>query len=181
MRVIDTGGYDDRGSLHTHVQHQASSALKEADVVVLMLDGKEGVTASDVRISSWLRKELGRIERDFPSPVRREILVVANKTEGAHLSDRVMDALSESSRLGFGEPIFMSASHGEGMSELNVKFARCAEERGMDVTEDTSIDSLQLSAHHLQPIQVAIMGRPNVGKSALLNSILKEKRVISGG
>jgi GTPase len=184
LRVIDTGGYDDRGSLHVHVQHQVSSALREADVVVFMLDGKEGVTASDERIASWLRRELGKVEVAFPSALKREIIVVANKTEGAHLSDRVLDALSESSRLGFGEPIFMSASHGEGMADISQKFMQCAQERGFDLGDDSGSGSssppLQPLAHHEKAIQVAIMGRPNVGKSALLNSILKDNRVISG-
>lgn len=172
---MDTGGYDDRGSVQVHVQHQVSRALRDANVVVFMLDGKEGVTASDERMASWLRKELGKIEKSFPSQFKREVIIVANKSEGAHLSDRVLEALAESTRLGFGEPIFISASHGEGMVDLCQKFMQCAQERGMEL----SAPPLQHTSAN-KPIQVAIMGRPNVGKSALLNSILKDNRVISG-
>lgn len=183
LRVIDTGGYDDRGSLHVHIQHQVSSALKEADVILFILDGKDGVTTSDERLAAWLRKELGKVQVSFPSAFKREIFVVANKTEGAHLSDRVLDALSESSRLGFGEPIFLSASHGEGMSDVYLKLRCAAEERGYHLgSEGGGLTLAPPSTLQLQDktIQVAIMGRPNVGKSALLNSILKDNRVISG-
>lgn len=169
LRVIDTGGYDERGSIQVHIKHQVTSAVREADVVVFMLDGKEGVTASDERLAAWLRKELGKVEVSFPSAFKREIIIVANKTEGAHLSDRVLDALAESSRLGFGEPIFMSASHGEGMVDMCQKFRHCAEERGLDLGDDEGVGASRVApllalAHQDKPIQVAIMGRPNVGK-----------------
>jgi len=179
LRVVDTGGYDDRGSVHVHVQHQVSCALRDADMVIFVLDGKAGVTASDERIAAWLRKELGKIETTFPGLRKREIVVVANKTEGAHLSDRVLEALSESARLGFGEPIFISASHGEGMAEISHKLMSCAQERGLRLNDERP-HSPPLHDRVDPPIQVAIMGRPNVGKSSLLNSILKDSRVISG-
>lgn len=138
--VIDTGGLDNRGAINVQIQEQVLQALNSADVVVFMLDGLTGVTALDEHFALWIRKTLGQIEKGerekdvtlvcdgferivvdgvvvdekTTGPLRyaKEILLLMNKTEGAQLSDKVLDCIAEALRLGLGEPIPISASHG---------------------------------------------------------------------
>ena len=136
---------------------------------------KNGITSIDERIAKWVRKEIGKIES--ASSCKKKIILAANKTEGTFLSDRVLDVVSESSRLGLGEPLLMSVSHGEGMAELLERLQKCAESKGISDIELINPSSV---VRRDNPIQVCIMGRPNVGKSSILNAILKERRVMTG-
>lgn len=126
--VMDTGGLDDRGSINTQIQEQVVQALTRADVVIFMLDAKVGVTSLDDHFAKWIRKTLGQIQKTEQekydaagvnkklsfgtSYLRKELILLANKTEGAHLSENVMDCVADAMSLGLGEPILMSASHG---------------------------------------------------------------------
>ena len=181
FQVVDTGGLDDRGIVNQQIRNQVQSAISSADVILFMLDAQAGVTSLDQYFASWIRKTIGSVQSHASSIGPKEILLLANKTEGAHLSDRVLDTVSESLAFGMGEPLLISASHGDGMAELAQSLMSIAKERNLDVG-DESIEVRDSSSRALEDrtIQMAIMGKPNVGKSTLLNAIVGKERVITG-
>ncbi len=150
--VVDTGGLGlgNEDPFGKHIQAQAEIAIEEADLILFMVDGAEGLTAGDDQVASVFRK------------AGRPILLVVNKADNPR---READS-SEFYRLGLGEPYTISSHSGRGvgdlMDEVIVRLGRPPEE---PEEEDDSI-------------KVAIIGRPNVGKSSLLNAILGEGRVI---
>lgn len=216
FRLIDTGGLDDRGAMSANIQVQVEQAIANSDVVLLMIDAKEGVTALDEYFVKWLRKRInahvqtsnsaeGQSNNNDNTRIDREVVVIANKTEGARLSDTVLGTVSDTLRFGFGEPLLLSASHGDGLSDLAGVLIRSAQRRGLDnlnpvapsatatisvdgsepmETEDMEVsaakDSSKGPALEDRVIQLAIMGRPNVGKSTLLNAFLGQERSITG-
>lgn len=196
MNIIDTGGLDDRGSVTIDIQRQIIHAVNTADVILFMLDAREGVNTVDSQFSNWLRTNLGKLassqgtNRSDRMAVA-EVIVLANKTEGAHLSDFLLDSLAEAYKLGkqllklvnvkrwmtgrlscdpytlgLGEPIPISASHGDGMSDLRDMLYKIAFKRGcrLEEPEGRRPRSNRPMALEDRTIQVAIMGRPNVGK-----------------
>ena len=188
FQVVDTGGLDDRGAVSVSIQEQVQQAMHTADVVLFMLDGKAGVTSLDHHFAKWLRKRTGEAaatgsSNGIGSSVGKEILLLVNKTEGAHLSDRVLDTISDALRLGLGEPLPVSATHGDGLADLATTLIRLAAERGCDTGDGAA---RPVVAHdgpitlEERVVQLAIMGRPNVGKSSMLNAFLGEERVIVG-
>ena len=124
--MIDTGGLDNRGEVATHIQDQVKSALMQSDIVFFMVDARAGVTELDRHYAKWLRQTIGEY---FPNTNTKanadqkekekykQVVVIANKVEGAHQADFALDTVSESLRLGFGEPLLISASHGDGKSK----------------------------------------------------------------
>ena len=122
IEVIDTGGLDDRGAVSSQVQTQVELAMNESDVVLFMLDSRVGVTALDLHFARWIRKTVH--EKGDPSNNnKREVVILANKAEGAHMSEQIMDTFAEASRLGFGEPLLISASHGyTGSTAYTISF-----------------------------------------------------------
>jgi GTPase len=242
LRVIDTGGFDNRGSIIHQVIKQVEFALVQSDVILFLLDSRSGVTGVDRDFAKWLRESLGKLkeQRSKYSSYPTKVIVLANKTEGANLSDAVMDTISDAYRLGFGEPLLISASHGDGMGDLGLSLIEIARKYGLDdgelEVEKMQREAIQLSMQsleqgesetssklqqlkqQLQPtpnsianngsiatdldptiipssssstndenpetqsrtIQLAIMGKPNVGKSTLLNAMVGEERVITG-
>jgi GTP-binding protein len=151
FRLIDTGGVDlaDTGPLGPQIAAQAREAVEEADLVLLVVDAKAGITPGDAELAEILRRS------------RRPVLVLANKLDDPR---RDAEAL-EFHRLGLGDPIPLSALHGHGTGDLLDEIVRrLPGGRGRPVGEEA--------------IKVAILGRPNVGKSSLLNAILGRERVI---
>jgi len=161
FRVIDTAGLEDADeeSLAGRMRRQTDAALETADLTFFMIDARAGVTPMDKYFADWLRSS--------GKPVR----LLANKCEGRAAEAGFYEAYS----LGLGEPIAVSAEHGEGMADLHNAITEFAETREID--EATAQDDEELSK---RPLQIAIVGRPNAGKSTLINRILGEDRLITG-
>ena len=170
LTVIDTGGYDDRGSISSDIKNQVEQALNSVDVVLFVLDARSGVTAVDVEFSKWLRKNVGKINASSKSGKQVDTVVLANKTEGGVLSEKVLGSIEDSLKFGFGTPFLISASHGDGLADLADYLIHRAKTTGfMHIDEDLGQKHNDAIKIEERTIQLAIMGRPNVGKSTLLN------------
>jgi len=154
FRVIDTAGLEEAapGSLGARMQAQTERALADADVAFLVIDAREGVTETDRHFADWLRRS------------GKPVVLLANKAEGR----AGLPAIGEAYRLGLGDPVPVSAEHGEGLAEL---YDRLAPFSRSDDTEAAAAE---------KPLQLAIVGRPNVGKSTLVNRLIGEDRMLTG-
>jgi GTP-binding protein len=156
FRLIDTAGLEDAepGSIAARMRAQTDRALADADVLLFVIDARVGVTPEDQHFARELRR--------LDSPV----ILIANKSEARVADAGYFDAFS----LGLGEPVRLSAEHGNGMGDLFAAlepFAALAEEKDGEDDEEG-------------PLRLAIVGRPNVGKSTLVNRLLGEERMITG-
>src|SRR5688572_26487732 len=158
FKVIDTAGYEDEdpATLPGRMRAQTEAAVRDADVALFLIDAREGVTPLDEEIGRWLRVE------DTP------VIVAANKAEGRGGEAGRMEAFA----LGLGEPLAISAEHGEGVVDL-FEALRPHVEREEEVEEEDPEDNSG-------PLKLAIVGRPNAGKSTLVNRMLGEERMITG-
>jgi GTP-binding protein len=150
--VVDTGGFDPSSTepLVEGVRRQVMAAVEEADLVLLLVDAREEITALDEEIAGILRRS------------GRPVVLLANKVD-----DRQQEsALADLYRLGLGEPVAVSAEHGRGVAEmLEVVRARCPR-------------PVATPAARVAPVRIAIVGRPNVGKSSLVNAVVGAERVL---
>jgi GTP-binding protein len=170
--VIDTAGLDKAPGegLDARMQAQTERAVAEADVALLVIDARAGITPLDAHFAEAVRRG--------PTPV----ILVANKCEGRAAEAGVLEAFS----LGLGEPIAISAEHAEGLSELFSALLPF-EEKDAAPTEDeipiADAGSEADASGELEPgapLQLAVVGRPNVGKSTLINRLLGEERLLTG-
>ena len=158
FRVIDTAGLEEAApaTLAGRMRAQTERSLNLADVVLLLIDAREGVTEPDRHFGRWLRKS------------GKPVVLVANKAEGR----AQLDALGEAYALGLGDPVPLSAQNGEGFAEL---YQRLRDFAPLPVEEVPAKGETGE-----RPLQLAIVGRPNVGKSTLVNRLVGEERLLTG-
>jgi GTPase len=174
--VIDTAGLEEATdeSLQGRMRKLTERAVEMADICLFMIDARAGVLPADEVFAEILRKKSAHV------------ILAANKAEGAAADAGVLEAYA----LGLGEPIRLSAEHGEGMNELYAVLAPLADEfaeraagdtpeTDVDVEDDDMEDGARVPTA-TQPLQVAVVGRPNAGKSTLINAIIGEDRLLTG-
>jgi len=153
VRLVDTAGLEESApeTLYGRMRASSEAAVSQADLVLFVVDARTGITPPDEHFADWLRRQ------------GRPILLVVNKAEGRTGATAALDAYS----LGLGEPIAVSAEHGEGIADLMGHIADHLPEGPTREERDSTL-------------KLAIVGRPNAGKSTLLNRLLGEERMITG-
>ena len=157
--AIDTGGFEPvakDGIMH-EMAKQTRQAVAEADMVIFLVDGRQGITPHDKTITDFLRKS------------GRAVMLVVNKAEGMKYSAVTADFYE----LGLGDPYVISAAHGDGVMDL------LEEALDLALKQQPPVDDALVAANTGKQIKIAIVGRPNVGKSTLVNTLLGEERVIA--
>jgi GTP-binding protein len=159
FRVIDTAGYEDEEpqTLPGRMRVQTEAAVADADAALFLVDAREGVTPLDEEIARWLRAG------------NTPVIVVANKAEGRGGEAGRLEAYA----LGLGDPIAISAEHGEGVADL---FEALQPHVERDEESAAEVEEEEEGG----PLKLAIVGRPNAGKSTLVNRMLGEERMITG-
>ncbi|MEM7679380.1 MAG: ribosome biogenesis GTPase Der [Pseudomonadota bacterium] len=183
VRVIDTAGLEESfdDSIQGRMRKQTEAALNEADAILFVIDGRDGVMPADEHFAQFIRKQ------------KKPVILAVNKAESAKA---VQTGIGEAYGLGFGEPIAISAEHGVGMEELYHELDPHYPEEEEEVENEAeerdefaSLDEIEGDENFAfdqeeddpdKPIKVAIVGRPNVGKSTLLNAIVNDHRVMVG-
>ena len=171
FRVLDTAGLEEapEDTLAGRMRRQTEQALAAADVALFLIDARAGVTPLDEHFAALLRR------RETP------VVLVANKCEGRAGEAGLIDAYA----LGFGDPLPVSAEHGEGMADLFDALRPYAEAEGAGTEdggagEEAREDEAPEAEAERGPLQLAIVGRPNVGKSTLVNRLLGAERLLTG-
>jgi GTP-binding protein len=156
LELIDTAGFEDVAdeSLEARMRQQTELAIQEAEVALFLIDAREGLTPIDRTFAEILRKS------------GKPVVLAANKAEGRAGEAGALEAF----QLGLGEPIPLSAEHGEGLADLYAALLAAAPE-GVGEEDDEDPD---------KPVMIAIVGRPNAGKSTLVNRLIGEERLLTG-
>ncbi len=156
LELIDTAGFEDvtDESLEARMRAQTELAVDEADVALFVVDAREGVTPGDEIFAEVLRRK------------GKPVVLAANKSESKASESGVLEAFG----LGFGEPVPISAEHGEGMADLYAAVAAHAPDPDAEDDQDGAG----------KPVSIAIVGRPNAGKSTLVNRLIGEDRLLTG-
>jgi GTP-binding protein len=157
FRIIDTAGFEDEdpASLPGRMRMQTQAAVREADVALFMVDARAGVTPLDEEVARWLRTS------------GKPVVLLANKAEGRAADPGIHEAMA----LGLGDPVPFSAEHGEGIADL-FEALRPHIEREDDEADDVEAGD--------GPLKLAVVGRPNAGKSTLINRLIGQDRLITG-
>ncbi len=155
LTLIDTAGYEDvtDDSLESRMREQTEAALEDGDLILFMMDAREGVTSLDQIFADRLRKQ------------HKPVILLANKSESRESGGGIGEAYS----LGFGEPVAISAEHGEGMADLYAAVVAASADIFVEEVDEPD-----------KPIRIAIIGRPNAGKSTLINRLIGEDRMLTG-
>jgi GTP-binding protein len=153
VRMVDTAGLEEAApeTLAGRLRAGAETAVGMADLVLFVVDAREGLTPIDRHFAQWLRRQ------------DRPVLLVANKAEGRGANSAVLETYA----LGLGDPVAVSAEHGEGIAALMTEIA-------------DRLPPAEETAPHEQALHLAVVGRPNAGKSTLINRLLGEERMITG-
>jgi GTP-binding protein len=174
--VIDTAGLEEAtdDSLPGRMRKLTERAVDQADICLFLVDARAGVTPADAELAGILRRRA------------RHVILAANKAEGRAGDGGLIDAFA----LGLGEPVRLSAEHGEGLDELydrllplaeGFEAIAAAEAPETDVDVDVDVDEgAEAAPGPAKPLQIAVIGRPNAGKSTLINAILGEDRLLTG-
>lgn len=169
--VIDTGGIEgDEEGIDQHMAKQSLQAIAEADIVLFLVDAREGATAADIALADYLRRQ------------DKSVWVVANKVDGLDADAAAADFY----QLGLGEVYHIAAAHGRGVNQLLQRTLEPLRSEYPEVIAPAQVESeedeaglvRQAEYYTDKPIKIAIVGRPNVGKSTLTNRILGEERVV---
>jgi GTP-binding protein len=154
VRLVDTAGLEEAApeTLPGRMRTSSETAVATADLVLFVIDARAGITPADEHFARWLRRQ------------GRPVLLIANKAEGRSVNSAVLESFS----LGLGEPLAVSAEHGEGISELMGEIA------------DRVPPEAEAAPEEDRPLKLAIVGRPNAGKSTLVNRLFGAERMITG-
>ncbi len=164
FRIVDTAGLEEAesGSLQARMTAQTLRAIAEADVTMMLIDGRAGVTPMDKHFAQLVRK------------THKPVILVVNKAEGGKAAATIAEAYG----LGLGEPVAISAEHGDGLADLYQALAPFGPEP--EPEEEENWEEEEDMTRHSSAAALAIVGRPNVGKSTLMNAILGHERVMTG-
>lgn len=163
FRLIDTAGLEESGPLSDAMWKQTEKAINDADLLLYMIDARIGITPQDLKLADFLRKK------------NKPLILLANKSEG---NDQIY-GVSEAYQLAIGDPLPISAEHALGMDALynelkkyiDPSLKKKSRRQEAKEAQNTELEDV---------IQIAIVGRPNVGKSTLVNHLLKDERVLTG-
>lgn len=169
--LLDTAGWETAGgeALEARMRRFTERAVETAEVVLFLIDARAGILPLDEAFASWLRKRAAKV------------ILIANKCEGR----AGQQGLAEAHGLGLGEPIPVSAEHGEGLSDLHEALSRHVspmpeEDEPEEAAGEEPAEGLSNEELARRPLLLAIVGRPNVGKSTLVNRLIGEERVLTG-